>query len=283
MTSSAANGMSADVLDKVFEKGAAATPAIDRPDGGKEVLLPDGYRAHTIPPLEKPLTRIRQAANFYDTASFNAYVNRYKTANSRLFAVPGQLASDKKAAVTAILDYHGQATVDGAGTPEHAAHVAKYLPRYSEQWLRWSAISGKPLAQQDFAEFIEENRADIRQPEAAFLLDIVSKFKATKKAEFNSVVHQPNGDITIGWDENTEYKGKPGVTVPAELELGIPVFFKGTLYSVKALMRYRLSEGKLTFLVKLDNTVAVEQAAFDEITTSIAEATGIEIYLGATV
>lgn len=267
------NGLTPDTLDAIYQKGAAQAPAIDRPDGGKDVLMPEGYTAHTIPPLEKPLTRIRQSVAMYDTASFTAYVNRYKSNSTRLFAVPGHLTNDKKAIVSAILDYHSPEK------PDHGAHVARYLPRYSEQWLRWSG-AGQPMPQANFAEFIEENRADIRSPDAAQLLDIVSKFKATKKQEYNSVVHQPNGNIVVGWSDETEYAGKPGVTVPAGLELGIPVFFKGTLYSVPVLMRYRLSEGKLSFTVKLDAPAVVEQAAFDEITGSISEATGIEIYLG---
>lgn len=269
----ASNSISPDTLDKIFEKGAAHAPAIDRPDGGKEVLVPEGYKPHTIPPLEKLLPRIRQTVSLYDAASFTAYVNRYKSEQSRLFATPGHLSPDKKASVTAVLDYHAPEKAD------HGAHVARYLPRYSEQWDRWTKTGSMPQAV--FAEFIEENRADIVEPEAALLLDIVSKFRATKKQDYDSVVHQPNGDITIGWSDKTEYAGKPGVTVPHELKLGIPVFFKGTMYSVPVLMRYRLTDGKLTFVVKMDRPEYVEQAAFDEITKGVTEATGIEIYLGA--
>lgn len=269
----ATNGISPDTLDKIYEKGAATAPTIERPDGGREVLLPDGYTTHTIPPLEKLLPRIRQNVALNDISSFVGYVNRYKSDATRLFAVPGHIAGDKKSSVTAILDYHTP------GHADHGAHVVRYLPRYSEQWERWTKAA--PMAQAAFAEFIEENRPDIVQPDAAFLLDIVTKFKASRKQDFNSVVYQPNGDVTIAWTEQTENAGsKPGVAVPQQLELGIPVFFKGTVYSVPVFMRYRLAEGKLTFVIKADRPEYVEQAAFDEITKAITEATGIEIYLG---
>ena len=267
-----ANGMTPAVLDKIFERGAANAVVHDRPDGGKEMIIPDGYRAHTLPPLDKPLTRIRQAVTFYDLESFIAYVNRYKSDASRVFAMPGHLSGDKRAAVKAILDYHKPAAAD------YGAHIAVYHPRYSEPWQRWT--SAPAMLQADFAEFIEENRADIRKPDAAILLDIVSKFKATKKVDYDSVMHQPNGDILVMWSDKTENNGKPGVHVPTELELGIPVFFKGALYAVTILMRYKLNNGALTFRIKPDRADYVEQAAFDEIAKAISDGTGIECYLG---
>lgn len=267
------NSLSPDTIDKIFEKGAANAPTIERPDGGKEVLLPDGYTAHTIPPLEKPLTRIRQGVSFYDCVSFVEYVNRFKNDNSRIFALPGHLSGDNKASLTAILDYHKP------GSPDHGAHVVRYIPKYSEPWKRWT--TAPPMEQGDFAEFIEENRADIRSPEAAVLLDIVSKFKATKKVDYDSVMHQPNGDILIGWSEKTEVQGsRTGVNVPTELVLGLPVFFKGDLYQLVMLMRYKLNNGKVAFRIKPDRHEYVEQAAFDEITKAIAEQTSITPYLG---
>lgn len=272
------NSLSSDVLEKVFEKGAATAPAIERPDGGKEVLLPEGYRAHTIPPLEAKLSRIRQSVTMYDAPSFADYVNKFKTPTTRIFALPGHLSKSGKAVVNAVIDYHGQSEGEAAGKPEYAAHIANYAPRYSVQWERWNNAGA--MQQDKFAEFIEENRDDIREPDAAVLLDLVTKFKATKKIEYNSVTHQPNGDVTIGWAENTEHHGKPGVTMPPTLTLGIPVFFKGKLYEVTALLRYRLADAKLTFVIKVDRPDIIEQAAFDEITKALQETTSIEPYLG---
>ncbi len=267
----ATNEITPQVLDKIFDRGAASAFAHDRPDGGRELIIPNGYQAHTLPPLEKLLPRIRQSVSLYDSATFIAYVERYKSEATRIFAMPGHLA-DGKASITAVLDYHQP------GKADHGAHVARYVPRYSEPWERWTKAG--PMLQADFAEFIEENRADIRKPDAAPLLDMISKFKATKKVDYDSVMHQPNGDVLIMWSDKTENAGKPGVHVPTELEIGIPVFFKGPLYAVTILMRYKLNNGALTFRIKPDRPEYVEQAAFDEIIKAIAEATGIEAYLG---
>lgn len=242
------------------------------PDGGSIVVCERNQRVEKIHPLEKMLPRIRQAPTFYDLASFTGYVTAFKTDTTRIFGVPGTIASDGRAKLTAILDYHGP------GKPDHGAHVATYAPRYSEQWDKWTKAGSMPQAA--FAEFIEENRADISEPDAATLLDIVTKFRTTRKQEFNGVVYQPNGDVVIGWSDTTESAGK-GVAVPTELKLGIPVFFRGTLYAVPVLMRYRVPDGKLTFTVKVDRAALIEQTAFDEIAKAASDATGIGVLIGA--
>lgn len=282
----ATNGMSPDVLDKIYKKGASTAPVLDAPDGSKVVLLPEGYEAHHMQPLEKQLTRIRQGVTFYDVASFTAYVNRFKSEASRIFALPGHLASDRKPTVNAILDYHeGNEAALEPRSPDYCVHTARYLPRYSEQWERW--IKAGPMSQVAFAEFVEENRRDIQQPEAAMLLDIVRKFKATKKQDYDSAVYQEDGSVMVNWSDKVESAGR-GVAVPSQLLLSIPVYFLGPLYSVDVFMRYRIDGGKLIFVVKVDRPDYIEQDAFSGsaerhpgITKVVAKETGIEVYLGA--
>lgn len=267
------NGVDAGVLDKIFEKGATSRPPIDCPDGSLAVVIPQGYDLHTIPPLEKLLPRIRQQVHLHDADSFIAYINQFKGEATRLFATPGQLASDKRAVITALVDYHEP------GQPAYVAHAAHYKPRYSEQWQAWGKVNSLPMAQAEFGDFIEENARDVRKPEAASLLDIINEFKATKKVDFNSVTRQTNGDVKIGWDETTEYKGR-AMTVPTELILGMPVFFSGPLYEVKALLRYRVADGKVMFVIKLDSPALIEQAAFEAIIKAVYQETEVSIFHG---
>jgi len=257
-----------EMMTHAIAVGAEKREPIDLPAGGKGVLVPQGYQLKELSPVEPVLTRIRGGVTMLDLDSWVSYVNRFKTVDTQIFASP----DPGSFAVTAVLDYHNE-----NGLPAHCAHKAVYKPRYAVQWARWSQIG--VMEQVAFAEFIEENRADVQEPAAAVLLDIVTKFKATKKAEYDSVVYQPNGDVMIGWSEKVEAAGK-AVPVPTELKLGIPVFFRGTLYAVPAFLRYRLNGGKLTFQVKLDRPEYIEEAAIAEITKAIDEQTGIGVYLG---
>ena len=260
-----------DAIDALLDRGAANAAPVATPDGGSLVLVPERFTAKKIEPLEPPLPRIRQRVTLHDQDSFIAYVERYKTDATRIFAEPGFLNQDHQARIIGTLDYHEP------GTPRYCAHSALYAPRYSDQWKTWT--SPKALSQLEFAIFIEENRADIRKPEAAQLLDLVRTFKASKKAEFDSLIYQSNGDTVLAYSEKTEQKGG-SFTMPTELGLGIPVYFRGTLYAVPILLRYSVSGGKVVFTLKADRADIIEDTAFSEATKAIAEATGIEVYLG---
>lgn len=257
--------------------GANRAP-IATPDGGWAVSVPSGYKLEKIEPLEKVLTRIRQSVTMHDRESFIEYINRFKHGETQIFAEPGFLAGGT-AHVTAVIDYHKPAG-DGLNeleTPGRNAHIVKYVPRYSDQWKRWSSATA-PLTQAEFAEFIEENRLDIREPAAASLLDIVRTFKSNKKVAYNSVVYQSNGDVRLGYEETTD-KSTSSV-LPEQLVLGIPVYFRGPVYAVPVFIRYRVSNGGVVFQLKMDRADLIEDDAFTATTGAIATGTSIGIYLG---
>lgn len=261
-----------DPIRTAFDVGRSGAPTIPAPDGSLVALVPKDTQQITLPPHEPILTRVRQKVTVHDRDSFVAYVTRYKTQRTRLFAEPGFLAQGG-AHVSAVVDYHGS---DG---PDHCAHSVVYRPRYSDQWQRWHKACAQPLKQAEFAELIEELRSDIREPEAAKLLDIVRAFKASKRVEFDSVVYQPGGDVTLAYDEKTQQQGKSG-PLPEKLTLGIPVYFRGTVYAVPVWVRFRVGNGAVQFQLKMDRADVIEDVAFGEISQAVSAATGIEAYLG---
>lgn len=263
----------AQTLETALNIVATRAPSHDTPDGGKLVIIPNGYTAEKVMPLDPPLTRIRAGVTMHDRDSFVAYVNRYKSDATQLFAEPGFLSQGGKATVAAVMDYHLPTKAD------YGAHSAVYAPRYSEQWQRWHKACAQPMKQAEFAEFIEEVRADIAEPDAARLMDIVRSFKASKRVEFDSVTYQSNGDVTLVYDEKTEQKGQSG-PLPETLKLGIPVYFRGTVYAVPVFVRFKVGGAAVAFHLKMDRTDIIEDAAFGELTQQISEATGIGVYLG---
>lgn len=261
-----------EAIKTLVALGTRPQNAIILPNGGQAVVIPEGYRAHTFAPLEEPLPRIRQGVTFHDQKSFVSYVNRYKVDASRLFAEPGFLAQGS-AHVVGIIDYHQPTSAD------YGVHVANYAPRYSDQWTFWRKACQQELSQVAFAELIEEARADISDPLAANLLDIVRTFKANKKVEFDSVVYQPGGDVKLAFSEQTQQQGSSGA-LPEKMTLGIPVYFRGTVYAVPVFVRYRVGQGAVKFQLKMDRADVIEDAAFSELTEAIARDTAIEVYLG---
>jgi len=257
-------------IKTALDAGAARAPAHDLPDGSRLVIVPEGYKAH---PVEAAMPfRAKASVTMHDRDSFVGYLNRFKKEATRIFAEPGFLAGGQ-AKVVGVIDYHSP------NAPDHGGHSATYAPRYSEQWVRWQNACKQPLRQAEFAEFIEEVRNDIVTPDAAQLLDIVRTFKASKRVEFDSVVYQPNGDVKLGYEERTEQKGTSG-TLPEQMTLGIPVYYRGTGYKVPVLVRYKVANGAVMFSLKLDRADIIEDAAFAELTKASSEATSIDCYLG---
>jgi uncharacterized protein YfdQ (DUF2303 family) len=269
--------LSEQAITKISDLGIAASDQsnnlIEHENGMKSFIIPEGFRVELIKPIELKLSRITQSVILHDGASLIDYVNTFKGAGSRVFAEPSFLAASRTAHISALVDYH---VVD---QPSHVTHTAVYHPRFSDQWMLWHKACAEPMDQAAFAEFIEENRADIREPLAAQLLDIVRTFKASRKVAFDSVVYQPNGDVSLGYEDKTVQTGTSG-TLPEKLKLGIPVYFRGDLYEVPVWVRYRVGDGKVKFQLKMDRSDLIEAQAFDAVVASVATGTALPIHLG---
>lgn len=192
--------------------------------------------------------------------SFVDLTNRHKTADSAIFA-----NTDWKApALTAVIDYHA---VEGADARwlKHRVHYAFPL---SEQWKTWVATNGKPMGQADFAQFIEDNIADLSSPEALEVTDYEAKF-ATKiatpselvalsrglavrvESKVASNVVLQSGEGQIVWDEAHQGADGKSLKVPGLFMLSIPLFHMGETQRVPVRLRYRIREGSTLWFYQI--------------------------------
>jgi len=192
--------------------------------------------------------------------SFVDLTNRHKTADSVIFA-----NTDWKApALTTIVDYHSAEGTD-AQWLKHRIHYAFPL---SDQWKTWVAMNGKPMGQSDFAQFIEDNIADLSSPEVMEVSDFEAKF-ATKIATpselvalsrglavhvaskaVSSVVLQ-SGEGEIVWDEVHQGADGKKLKVPGLFMLQIPLFHMGEAQRVPVRLRYRVREGSTSWFYQI--------------------------------
>lgn len=241
----------------------------DHPQGGKAIVLPTGT-LERLPPIDATLTHIKQSVDVLNAESFSEYVNRFKGDGIKTTI----FADYRRPLVKAYIDYHEP------GKPDYLHHAVTFSPPWSEQWNRWRGIDGKSLAQIDFAEFIEENIADIVTPDGAAFLDIITGLQAQKKVTFESGVRLQDGTNQITFHEDIEAKGRSAMVIPSEFSIGAPVFFGGEAYKVRCLLRYRIVDGRLTFAVKINRRLFIEQTAFADIAAVIAEKTALTVLSG---
>lgn len=222
-------------------------------------------------------------------SSFVDLTNRHKTADSAIFA-----NTDWKApALTAVIDYHKAESTD-AQWLKHRVHYAFPL---SEQWKTWVAMNGKPMNQSDFAQFIEDNIADLSSPEALEVTDFEAKF-ATKIATpselvalsrglavrveskaVSSVVLQ-SGEGEIVWDEVHQGADGKKLKVPGLFMLQIPLFHMGETQRVPVRLRYRIREGSTVWFYQIYRPdVAVTERVTEDYEDAMRE-TGLPGFIG---
>jgi len=249
--------------------GAAASYAV----------VPVGARIESLEQFNLQPIRARAGVTAHSDATLSAYLNRFKTPASVVFA------DQQKFVIVGIIDYHmrdtgaaGAVASDGAAWREH--RVSYSAPK-SLEWQTWRGRDGKSMSQAEFAQFIEENVVDIRSPAGADMLEVSRSLQAKKSVEFSSALRLADGDQQFSYAETISGSTSQGrISVPAEFTLGIPVFFGGQPYAVTARLRYRINEGKLALWYQLYRPEHVEQDAFGLIAAAVAEATGIAVWDG---
>lgn len=236
---------------------------------GRYAVVPEGYETEDLEKYLAAPLRARGTVTAHTVPTFTDYFNRFKTAESAIFA------DQDKARVVGVLDYHGP------GKPAFREHSVAYTAPKSKEWQTWRAADGKKMQQADFAVFIENNVIDIRQPTGADVLEVSRSLQATKNVTFNSAIRLADGSQQLTYSETVDGSTKQNnVKVPETFILGVPVYFGGILYEVTARLRYRIHEGKLLMWFDLFRPEHIEQDAFAQVVEEVAKGTTSTVWMG---
>ncbi|WP_067573651.1 DUF2303 family protein [Nocardia acidivorans] len=145
-------------------------------------------------------------------------------------------ADERRTALTAVVNFHGWR--------DHRVTLALSL---SDQFERWKHTSGNLLRQANFAEFIEDNLADIVDPTGADMLELAQSFQATKSVDFESGTRIASGAVRFRFVEQVDAKaGRAGdLEVPSTFVLGLPIWRGGPRIELRAALRYRIERDGL--------------------------------------
>ncbi|MFT4175964.1 MAG: DUF2303 family protein [Luteolibacter sp.] len=209
-------------------------------------------------------------------ASFCEYVAKYKCAEAIVFA------SEDANRLEAVFDWHSVEDICGG----FGRHRAWMNLQFSPNWLAWHAFNGRELSQQKFAEFIEEHLEDVSAPSAAELLEVVTTLSGKKNVDFKNAVRLANGDVGIQWEETTTAKaGESGnLQVPSEIELTVPIYRgceESTTFKIRALFRYRINDGRLSFEIRMLGIEKIRDLAFSAVFEDLKKLLPADIQLFA--
>lgn len=263
----------AEAIATLARQGAAAS-TIKTDDGREFLIIPDGASQVEISDehalkVTKP-RYIRQAVTLQTQDSLVAYVDRFKGADTILFA---DIAVNT---IVALIDYHA------AAAAAHAAHRASLQLPFSEEWSLWTTISGKLKPQLEFARFIEENGADVRAPDAAELLEAVRDLQAHRKVNFIKAVRTASDNENFEYQDESKATTKGGIELPTKFKLGLPVYFGEPETEVFAFLRWAIEpdKGGLSLGIQLHRAEHVRQAVFKQIVLSVSDRTGCPAVFG---
>jgi uncharacterized protein YfdQ (DUF2303 family) len=257
-------------LDAVLNAGSALGDAKAVPHGViPYAVIPEGATVEELERLMPSPARARATVTAKSAETFSAYVNRFKEPATAVFA------DQEKFTLVGIIDYHA------LGEPGWREHRVSYGAPRSLEWQTWRTNSGKRMGQADFAQFIEDNVVDIRDPDGAAVLEVSRNLQAKKAVDFSSSLRLSDGAQQFSYSETVDGSTVKGtIKVPEEFTLGIPVFFGGIMYEVRARLRYRIESGKLQLWYDLYRPEHIEKDAFAEVCSAIGTATAIEIWEG---
>lgn len=239
------------------------------PDGARYTVIPANAKVASLEEFEAKPLYAKSTVAVEEVPAFSAYFNRFKAGESMIFATL------KHNSIVGVIDYH-RPDEKGA-VAAHAVHRVTFNPPLALEWKRWTGVHGKKLSQVDFAQFIEENLIDIREPAGATVLEVAKTLKAKRKVDFSSGISLQDGTQQLTYVEETEeQKTRGAIDVPDHFVLGIPVYFGGQPYEVKAWLRYRIDDdAKLWFIVELHRKEYIEQDAFQALVKEIADETNV--------
>jgi uncharacterized protein YfdQ (DUF2303 family) len=237
-------------------------------DSKVESLLNFVYNDYAERPHRKKAT-----VAVLDAGSFIEYYSLFSDSHSRVFA------DETKAQVLAVLDYHGT----GENAPRWGQHRVRLDLRHSEEWKAWTGHNGQShkMSQLEFAEFIEDNAPDIKEPNAATMLEMARSLQAKTDVDFSSAVRTNNGQVQLKYTENIKGTyGSGNVEIPEEFLIQIPVYVGTERVPIRARLRYRLLSGKLSIWYDLLRADEIARVAFLNVLGAIKEGLKVTVING---
>ena len=245
-------------------------------DGATFVNVPPGYthknvtkdieEAQIIPSRKHGTVQLK------DIASLMAYAkDQCAIATGYIYADPDTRT------VTAVFNDHRH--LDNAGWRDHKA---SYKAEFTPEFKKWMDKNGTAMTQTEFAEFVEDNFADITEPAAHIMLEMATTIQAKTDINFASAKRLQNGQVQLQYTETIDARaGANGaLEIPKEFTLGLRIFKNGGGYRLKARLKYRLNAGALKFWYELDRPERSIEDAFGGYVEVLTEQSGYQVLLG---
>jgi len=220
-----------------------------------------------------PVPRRRTGVtHLHELDSFVAFVNRFKSDESAVYAEVSSFS------VTAVINEHPEGPV----AARWRDHRAVYKCPRSPEWIAWTSIDGKAMAQDAFADWIEARLEDLavgdRGPAPTEVLRVARDLQVHTKGTFSRAIDPTTGTGHLVCKTENESASTP---IPRAFFLSIPVFDGGQRYLVEARVRFAMVEGRPSFTVILHRRPEIERDAFMDVRVRVAQGCELPVFAGS--
>lgn len=245
------------------------------------VMVPQGFRAQDISAdIEKQRTtpsRRTGTVQLKDVGSLLMYCADMNGADVERAVSFGYIYADPdNRRITAVFNDHRGVT------PGWRDHRAEFKAEFTAEFKKWMDNNAKQFTQSEFAEFIEDNMADITEPAATAMLEMATTIQAKTDINFSSAKRLQNGQVQLQYTEAIDARaGANGaMEIPKEFALGLRIFKNGEGYKLKARLKYRLHGGTVKFWYELDRPERSIEDAFTGYVATLREKSGYQVLIG---
>ena len=225
-------------------------------------VVPAGSKIENLSHLLDAPPRVNDRVEAFDLASFLAYLSRFASDETIIFANPAG------STLRAVIDYHAP------GEPSWCDHELTYTCPLSLEWRAWQANSGKLLSLADFADHVERYLPDIVAPDAATVLEISRGLTGKKDVKFTTSQRLEDGSYQLAYEESVSAASAKGNhKVPPTLTLGLRPYIGAEPFQIDARLRYRVADGGALHIgYELIRPERVLETKFAEICAQVAAA-----------
>lgn len=216
--------------------------------------------------LPQPRTT-KATATFTDAASFLAYIERHAQPGSVVWCEfnPQSFALQ----FTGVIDEH-EKTMAG-----WRRHRAVFKPDMSAEWKAWTGGNKNSFSQVDFAQWIQDHEEDINSgsnslPTSLQMLEMATNFVMNDERAFKSAIRLQSGGQRLTYVADADSDTVAQMQLFERFGIAIPVFHGDALAShLVARLKYRNSNGKLSFTYDLQRLDKAHKAAADDLIRTV--------------
>lgn len=260
-------------LDK-FANLVQQAGEVKQVEGTYHFVLPEGFKHVDVTAIvEKSFAEPERKKGRRELLSIESFIQYVKDQDK---TGAGYIYADTNdTSLTAVFN-------DDKAGPGWRDHVAVFKPQKSPEFSGWIANNKKPLEQEEFALFLEDNIADVCEPSGEVLLQVALTLQAKTDVQFSSARRLDNGQVQFAFTETIDARaGANGsIEIPREFTLGLRLFKNGAGYKVRARLKYRLGGGKLKFWYELDRIDTTIENAFKDYIDLASKESGYTVLLG---